>query len=658
MAKGKFEKSRTAKAQPAANKAPRKAGGKGKKKLWIAVSAAAVAVLLIAVGAYILLRPAKDRTPEHIYVAGVDIAGMSETEAVAAVQEAVAVYRSENLNVFLFGTPAPEAIHVTYDAEDTEEPADSETGEPEESASTAPSESDAPEESTPDETTDPDFPDMVLESTLCLQAADVAVTVDVERAVADAQAIRGCDEYTANVSDYMTLNDSYITELVESFVAESCTTLSQPTVRKGAAQAVTTTDDDGEESTHMADTLEITLGTRGRSLDTDALYAAILSAYTEMEFTVKLAFEDVYPDSIDLDEIYTTYCKAAVDASYDEETFEVIPEVEGYGFDKREAAELLSAAQSGETVTLVLDTIAPEYTKEYLKSRLFADLLGKYDTWHSDSEGRTNNLILACKAINGKVLLPGETFSFNGVVGQRTAAKGYKEAAVYVGMDTVGQLGGGVCQVASTIYCAALYADMEIVERTAHTFYGGYTPGGMDATVYYGSLDFKFKNSSDFPIKMEAWVAGKQVHIRIYGTKTNDYTVKMDCVKTGEDPYQTLDYIIKDGETYLPGDTVVSGYNGSTWTTYRVYVDANGNEISRQWEANSSYRRRDQKVAVEDPSKVTTPEPSDTPEPTETQAPPETPEPSDTTEPIETPELPVSSDHAEARLPHWDWSQA
>ena len=130
--------------------------------------------------------------------------------------------------------------------------------------------------------------------------------------------------------------------------------------------------------------------------------------------------------------------------------------------------------------------------------------------------------------INGYVLKPGETFSFNGVVGERTAAKGYKEGGVYVGGETVQQLGGGVCQVASVLYYCTLKSDLEVIARQEHQYVPDYIPWGMDATIYWGSLDYKFRNNTTYPIRILAEASGGYVRVRFMGTETKDYTVELD----------------------------------------------------------------------------------------------------------------------------------
>lgn len=130
-------------------------------------------------------------------------------------------------------------------------------------------------------------------------------------------------------------------------------------------------------------------------------------------------------------------------------------------------------------------------------------------------KNRINNLELAAKAVNGKVIAPGETFSFNGTVGRRTEEKGYKKAQILVGKKHVQGLGGGVCQVSTTIYNAAEKAGMQIVERHKHDIEVVYAKNGTDATVSYGDKDMKFKNTKDYSVKIEASVSDGQVFARI-----------------------------------------------------------------------------------------------------------------------------------------------
>jgi len=136
----------------------------------------------------------------------------------------------------------------------------------------------------------------------------------------------------------------------------------------------------------------------------------------------------------------------------------------------------------------------------------FSNVYSKYSTTFSSPAGRTTNIKVACKYIDGTVLKPGEVFSFNEVVGRRTPERGFKIATVYSGQETLEGYGGGVCQVSTTIFNAVLYANLQIVERCQHSMTVHYVPYGRDAAISWGSADFKFKNTTNTPIKISAKV--------------------------------------------------------------------------------------------------------------------------------------------------------
>jgi vancomycin resistance protein YoaR len=132
------------------------------------------------------------------------------------------------------------------------------------------------------------------------------------------------------------------------------------------------------------------------------------------------------------------------------------------------------------------------------------------------SPQRSNNISIATKSINGTVIMPGDIFSFNDIVGQRTAARGYQAAPVIIGDHVEAGLGGGICQVSSTLYNTAVRAGMQTVERTHHSLPVNYVPKGMDATVDYGNIDYKFKNTRQYPIYIEGYTSAGSVVFNIY----------------------------------------------------------------------------------------------------------------------------------------------
>ena len=150
----------------------------------------------------------------------------------------------------------------------------------------------------------------------------------------------------------------------------------------------------------------------------------------------------------------------------------------------------------------------------------FPNILSEFSTRYVNNPNRTTNLRIAANKINGTVLMPGEVFSYNKTVGERTISAGYKDAAMYVNGETVDGLGGGICQVTSTLYEATLYANLEIVERANHQFVTSYLGPGLDATVVWGLTDFQFKNNRNYPIKIICSVENGSCYFQIRGLST------------------------------------------------------------------------------------------------------------------------------------------
>jgi len=154
--------------------------------------------------------------------------------------------------------------------------------------------------------------------------------------------------------------------------------------------------------------------------------------------------------------------------------------------------------------------------------------MGTYSTkFNSSQKERSYNISLSSNAIDGTILLPGDVFSFNEIVGPRSTSAGYKTAPVIFEGELVDGIGGGVCQVSSTIYNSVLKSQLGVVERVNHSIPSTYVPKGLDATVAYGFLDFKFKNTTDFPIYIESFVNKNILTVNIYGHQTNNREVKL-----------------------------------------------------------------------------------------------------------------------------------
>ena len=214
--------------------------------------------------------------------------------------------------------------------------------------------------------------------------------------------------------------------------------------------------------------------------------------------------------------------KLPLSAQYDPETKTISESAVGVDIDYNGAVASLGMAESGKTVTIDVVYTQPEFTREYMQEYIeslpFLDTIGECVTQIAGTSNRLNNIILASDAINGLVLEPGEEFSFNNVVGRRTSARGYKSAPAFSGGEVVQAIGGGICQVSSTIYSAIKDTGIKIKERHAHGRPVTYLPRGRDATVSWGTLDFKFVNNTEYPLRVDIEVEGRTLTVKVFGT--------------------------------------------------------------------------------------------------------------------------------------------
>lgn len=285
--------------------------------------------------------------------------------------------------------------------------------------------------------------------------------------------------------------------------------------------------------------LIVTPGKTGNVVDVETsiqnIKDAILSL-SDLDQPIELAVKTQEPEKIDIEKVHTEIYKEPKDAYYTQDPFTVYPSENGLDFKVSiEEANNILGDQTADEYTIPLKVLYPNVTTNMIGSEAFPDLLSSFSTKYSvRATARTTNLKLAASKINGTVLMPGETFSYNKVVGARTIAAGYKEAPIYVSGEVVDGLGGGICQITSTLYNAVVYANLDIVERTNHQFVPSYVTASRDATVVYGSLDFKFKNNRNYPIKINCSVSGGIANFQIFGLKQDDdYDVEISSYETG-----------------------------------------------------------------------------------------------------------------------------
>jgi vancomycin resistance protein YoaR len=259
------------------------------------------------------------------------------------------------------------------------------------------------------------------------------------------------------------------------------------------------------------------------------------------------------------------------------DTFEVIDDVKGAKLDSEKLSMDINEKIQSEAEDLVveatIDTVTATKTGEDL--RTINANVGSYSTsYRTSGYERSTNIELATKAIDGILLMPGEEFSFNDVVGERTADSGYQIAHVILNGEYVDGIGGGICQVSTTLYNAVLIGGLEITRRSHHTYPSTYVPVGRDATVDYGNLDFKFKNNQKYPVYINAYTSNKSVYFTVYSnselTKTKN-EISTNIYKTYE-----VTYTITEDETLDAGIEVIDkdAHTGYKVNVYRTtYVD-------------------------------------------------------------------------------------
>ena len=238
----------------------------------------------------------------------------------------------------------------------------------------------------------------------------------------------------------------------------------------------------------------------------------------------------------------------------------------------------------------------PRGTKEELAQ--IKDVLGSYHTnFKSSVAARVTNIEVATERINGTVLYPGEEFSVNETILQRTAANGYEKAGSYEGGQTVQSYGGGVCQVSTTLYNAVILAELEVTERQNHSMTVAYVPLAMDAAIAGDYLDFKFVNNTEYPIYLEGYTQGRDLYFNIYGVETrpSNRTIEFETVVISQENPAT-----SYTATELPVGTVTrtqSGHIGYKSQLWKI-VKENGVEVSRDKFNTSNYKSSPRTIAV------------------------------------------------------------
>ena len=392
---------------------------------------------------------------------------------------------------------------------------------------------------------------------------------------------------TLFLGNNMSLDFNYSEETLDSLITEMETNFSDRFI---------------DSSYYVEDnSLVLSKGQNGVVIEKEKLKNNLLFAIMNFNASIDcIEIPTIYQEvsSLDISKIYQEVCRAPQDAYYTTNPFVIYPHVDGIDFaiSQEEAQRLLDESQ--DDCKIPLKVLSPNVTTNQIGTEAFPDLLGTYYTTFSTANvNRSTNIRLAANKINGMVMMPDEVFSYNQVVGKRTAAAGFKSAAVYVGGEVTTGIGGGICQVSSTLYNSVLLANLEIVERQNHGFNTGYVPVGRDATVSWGGPDFKFKNTRDYPIKIIVTVSGGRITTQIFGLKSdNEYDVEIQSYVTQYIKYKTIeqpDASLQKGKTKV----IQNGSNGCKSVAYRI-LKQNGEVVSKTLLSQDTYNPHNKIVAV------------------------------------------------------------
>ena len=343
-------------------------------------------------------------------------------------------------------------------------------------------------------------------------------------------------------------------------------------------------------------------GTKGDTIDYDTLSKEILESITTNEIRREITVIQKESGKISADELYKKTNIEPVDAYINEKDKKVVKEIMGYKLSKdkiNEALNKLNEKNDKEEIIMPLEVIEAKIKSKDLHFSHFNDKIEGVTTYfNSADKNRSRNIQVGVKYINEKIIMPGEIFSFNNTVGEITRAKGYLEATTFSGGKAVKGIGGGICQVSSTLYNVALKSNLEIVTRYAHSLPVGYVLPSLDATIYVGVQDFKFKNTREYPIKIVAlYNSAGSLNISMYGVKEDkEYDITLESKKI-QTIYAKTKYIYDNNLEKGKEQVIYRGSNGVISQSY-IVKSLNGKVVSRQLLSKDTYGAQDKIIKV------------------------------------------------------------
>lgn len=450
-----------------------------------------------------------------------------------------------------------------------------------------------------------------------LTYADAGLTADAEEMAEMAYDYGRNGNALSNAVDYIRCR-SLGTDLTSRIVNLPAKEYVEALLADAILEAEETLGGEAELDTE-ARTLTVIKGADNIRLDRSAMTKQVMKALKDYEYgTLTYTPETITDTAAEIAQLREQYCGEAVDAVYDKQTGEISEDVIGVEFDDKEAAALWDAAAVGEAVVLPVEVTMPKYTKAHLEEVLFSKVLAEsVTTLKSSNANRKNNVALACAALDGMILMPGEQVDYNATLGERTPERGYKKADAYFAGQVVQSYGGGICQVSSALYYCSLLSNLQIDDRSNHGFRVGYLPLSYDATVSWGGPELKITNNREYPIRIRAVSDDAALTLTITGTDDGTY-VKLS--NSSWAAYTNPDY--PDVQTAIRSQAV-----------RRVY-DSVTNELLKTEELGvDTYMLHDEEINYPTPTPEVTPSPSVEP----TVTPQVTPAPTPQVQPTETP---------------------
>ncbi len=500
-----------------------------------------IALLLVGAIAWVILQqvyadPYGGRIVKNVRVAGVDVGGMTKSEAVNAVEVAVTDRYSKTDMVVSIGTAkctiTPEQCHPNL---------------------------------------------QVAEAVNAAFSYGRSGTLDERQEAYHKAQVNPVD---IDLTPYLGISSESIRNLLAEFLAK----ISGEYVPSGY-QLVgdrPALDADGFDESAPTQTLVLTIGRPGAGFDLDAITNTVLQGYSEMNFQVDVPREYLanFPEPLDIDAIYKELHVDAVEAT--KQSGDVVPGSCGYSFPLNEVREMLASAYWGDTISVPMEYLVPQ------KLDINGDYtytLASFSTPIGGDEAYLQNMKRLAKSLDRTVLQAGANFSFNQAAESRILSNGYVEASAYGEYGIEMEIGGGANQIASTLYVAALCADLMVPEKHPADHICGYTTMGTELTVGQQWQDLKIRNSHKFPVLIRVKVSSSQVTVQILGQKSLDYYIKLESESTYVMPFGTVQVARSSADGFTNKQVLTEGTDGAQVKLYRVkYSTSNDKELERKYE--------------------------------------------------------------------------